>query len=221
MRTAVHPPQSIADEHTLVAQRYAGYFVGHPYRAAQQRVDRGAIQVDYTRQWKEPAVVSDGCDFCNELTDEDANRRVRGYQHAMDIEVLRPYSVAYAQWLASGRSDIPECEDITVDGITKTHGVSASEANRRKFIEMLADKIAVPPVSMIQLPLRLKRKLCIEWNHLYIDWLKENPDVQYDFARREFFRDTDEADVATEPRPKEWWQLFTWNDATSSSGGAA
>lgn len=218
VRTAVHPPQSIADEHTLIAQKYAGYFVGHPYRAAQQRVDRGAIQVDTSKPWKEPAVVSDGCDFCRTLTDEDVVRRVEGYQHAMDIEVLRPYSVAYAQWLASGREGVPDREDVTVDGITKTHGVSASQRNRRKFIAMLADKIAVPPVSMIDLPHRLKRKLCIEWNHLYLDWLKANPEISYDFERREFYRDTPEPDIAPESRPKEWWQLFSWNE---NAGGAA
>jgi hypothetical protein len=217
VRTAVHPPQSIADDHTLIAQRYSGYFVGHPYRAAQQRVDRGAIQVEYDKVWKEPAVVSDECDFCRGLSDEDVLRRVEGYQHAMDIEVLRPYSVAYAQWLATGNESIPERENVTVDGITKTHGVSASQHNRRKFIEMLGDKIAVPPVSMIDLPHRLKRKLCIEWNHLYLEWLESNPDVSYDFDRREFFRESGAPDPPKESRQKEWWQLFSWND---SPGGA-
>jgi hypothetical protein len=212
VRTPVHPPQSIADDHTLIAQRYAGYFVGHNYRAAQQRVDRGAIQVDLTKPWKEPAVVSDGCEFCRRLTDESVVRRVTGYQHAMDIEVLRPYSVAYAQWLASGREDIPEREQISVDGISKTHGVSASQRNRRTFIERLGEKIAVPPVSMVDLPHRLKRKLCIEWNHLYTEWLKANPDISYDFERREFYRETGEPAPIHETKQKEWWQLFSWND---------
>ena len=59
MRAVVELPQTLADEHTLIAQRYAGYFVGHPYRAAQQRVGPDAICVDTAKAWKEPSVTAD------------------------------------------------------------------------------------------------------------------------------------------------------------------
>jgi hypothetical protein len=206
MRYPVDPPPSLADQHTLVAQRYAGYFVGHPYRAAQQRVGPGAIQVDRSRPWREPAVVSDDCEFCRRLTDDEAERRVAGYQHAIDIEVLRPHALAYAEWLGS---DAPVVvEEVNIAGVVKRRGVGASQANRRKFIETHGDVMDVKPLPLIDLPLRLKRKLCIEWNHLYRDWLREHPDIQYDFATRTFYRDVPAPDDEAPVQPKEWWHGY-------------
>lgn len=206
MRYPVDPPPSLADQHTLVAQRYAGYFIGHPYRAAQQRVGPGAIQVDQSRAWQEPAVVSDGCEFCRRLTDEEAERRVAGYQHAIDIEVLRPHALAYAEWLGSDGPVV--FEEVNIAGMVKRRGVGASQANRRKFIETHGDVIDVKPLPLIDLPLRLKRKLCIEWNHLYRDWLLEHPDVRYDFATRTFYREIAVPEDEAPVQVKEWWHGY-------------
>lgn len=211
MRTPALLPQTLADEHTLIAQKYAGYFVGHPYRAAQQRVGPGAVQVDAKRDWREPNVVADGCAFCARLTDEEAARRVAGYQHAIDIEVLRPHSLAYAEWLSTGGEAV-DVEEVNLGGLLRVRGVSASAANRRKFLSTHADALAVRPFPMMELPLRLKRKLCIEWNHLYRDWLRDHPDVSYDFESREFYRDVEEAEARPRGQVKEWWSGYLPSD---------
>jgi hypothetical protein len=204
MRVAVPLPQSIADEHTLIAQKYAGHFVGHPYRAGQQRTGPGAIQVDRSKRWREPSIVADDCDFCRHLTDEDAVKRVAGYQHAIDIEVLRARAASFADWLAACE-DVPEVEDFVVAGETVRRGVTNSAANRRTFLETHEREFDVRALSMIELPLRLKRKLCIEWNHLYRDWLAEHKDTWYDFDDHEFYREIDDAPAPAPAQAKEWW----------------
>ena len=45
---------------------------------------------------------------------------------------------------------------------------------------------------MVDLPLRLKRKMCIEWNHVYTDFLTANPTVSYDFDSRMFLKEMPE-----------------------------
>jgi hypothetical protein len=202
MRAVVDLPQSLADAHTLVAQKYAGYFVGHPYRAAQQRVGPDAIRVDTSKAWTEPLVTADGCDFCRRLTDEEAERRVAGYQHAIDIEVLRPHALAYATWLGSGAR-----REEHVGGSSKPRSQNSSASDRRAFIETHRDILQVQPYPMIDLPLRLKRKLCIEWNHLYRDYIESSPGVRYDFDNREFYREVDEPTGAGE-RIEDWWQTY-------------
>jgi hypothetical protein len=138
VRVAIPLPQSLADQHTLIAQKYAGHFIGHPYRAAQQRTGPGAIQVEIDKPWKEPAVVADDCEFCARLTDEDATRRVAGYQHAIDIEVLRSRAASFADWLASCSSDIPEIEEVAVGETIVRRGVMNSAQNRRAYIAAAA-----------------------------------------------------------------------------------
>lgn len=201
VRVIVEFPQALADEHTLIAQRYAGYFVGHAYRAAQQRVGPDAIRVDRTRPWTEPRVVADNCEFCVRLTDEDAIRRVAGYQHAIDIEVLRPHALAYATWLGSAarREEVLYGEGKSAEG-----GTSASD--RRTFINTHKDILQIRPYPMVDLPLRLKRKLCIEWNHVYRDWMRENEGVRYDAATRDFYREVEEPPPGASP--DEWWQAY-------------
>jgi hypothetical protein len=219
MRAATSLPPALADEHTLIAQRYAGFFLGHPYRAAQQKTGPGAIVIDWNRGWREPAVVSDGCDFCARLTDDEAVRRVAGYQHAIDIEVLRPYALLYSEWLRSGSPDVVEREEVDIAGVVQVRGTHASQANRRRFIELHLDTLAEKPCDMTQMPLRLKRKLCIEWNHLYRDWLRENPDISYDFEAREFYRELASIESTPRDEPKEWWHdMVAGNPFT---GGAA
>jgi hypothetical protein len=202
MRAIVEFPQALADEHTLIAQRYAGYFVGHPYRAAQQRVGPDAIRVETAKAWKEPMVTADDCVFCARLTDEDAVRRVAGYQHAIDIEVLRPHALAYATWLGSGARH----DDLRTTGGEKPRGLSTSAADRRAFIETHRDILQIQPYPMVDLPLRLKRKLCIEWNHVYTDWMRENDGVRYDPDTRDFYREVTAPPPGAEP--SDWWHAY-------------
>ncbi len=151
---------------------------------------------------EEPAVASDGCDFCGRLTDAEAERRVAGYRHAIDIEVLRARSNLYADWLAAA-DGVPNVEDVTIAGVEKRRGVSADPLNRRRFIELHADKFDTVGVNMIALPLRLKRKLCIEWNHLYRDWLAACPEAHYDAGKREFYHEV--ADSEPDVQVSAWW----------------
>lgn len=205
MRTPIDPPQAFADAHTLIAQRYAGYFLGHPFRAAQQRIGPEAIQVDWKTPWREPSVVSDDCIFCAKLTDDEAVRRVAGYQHAIDIEVLRPQALAYAEWLGTHAEVV---EEITIAGYLTKRGISASPENRRRFIEQHQASFKELPISMIDLPLRLKRKLCIEWNHLYRDWLAADPDVQYESEHRQFYREIELPPEPVESSMRDWWRGY-------------
>jgi len=207
MRLSVPIPQWLADEHTLIAQKYAGYFVGHPYRAAQQRTGPGAIVVDRVHPWKEPAVVADGCMFCERLTDEDAARRVAGFQHAIDIEVLRSCAAAYTEWLAMGE-DVPETEELQIGERVVRRGVLNNPANRRHFIETHPERFETSALPIVRLPLRLKRKLCIDWNHLYLEFLRQNPGVSYDFEAREFFREGDAPEATGAPGVKPWWGAY-------------
>jgi hypothetical protein len=212
VRVTVDPPQSFADEHTLIAQRYAGFFLGHPYRAAQQRVGPGAIQIDTTKAWREPAVTADDCALCVHMTDDDVVRRVAGYQHAIDIEVLRPHSLAYSVWLGAGTVDAEEAGEL------KTRAAAASQENRRHFIEQNPATLHVQPLSMVGLPLRLKRKLCIEWNHLYRDWMRAQPDIEYDFEARTFYREVEPQEPPAEARAR-WWLGYV-PDARDGQGAA-
>lgn len=193
-RELVKPPRAVVDEHTLIAQKYAGYLVGHPYRQKQQST---IITVDKTRRWREPAVVADDCIFCVRLTDEDAVRRVAGYQFRIDVEVLASKWVYYAKWVTEGGPDVPE------PGADMRH----NQANYRRFCElfqgMSTDSPATQwraalhregwktrPLPLVNLPLRIKRKLCIEWNHLYTSWMIADG-IGYDFELREFWREAE------------------------------
>jgi hypothetical protein len=215
VRVAIPLPQSLADQHTLIAQKYAGHFVGHPYRAAQQRTGPGAIQVDYARTWKEPAVVADDCVFCARLTDEDVVRRVAGYQHAIDIEVLRSRAASFADWLASCSPDIPEIEEVAIGETVVRRGVMNSARNRRAYIAARPHEFDTTSLSMVELPLRLKRKLCIEWNHLYRDWLNEHEGAWYDFEAREFYREVSEPEAPPAEEVKAWWGVAGFGATTS------
>jgi hypothetical protein len=210
VREVVDPPREVADEHTLIAQRYAGYFVGHPYRAEQQGT---TITIDRTREWREPSAVRCDCELCVRLTDAEAIRRVAGYQWQLDIESTRTKGRHYAVWMESGDPRIPEPAD---------HIWSHSQANLRMFVELFQSepregrehpygRKAQPlgwrlrPLPMVDLPLRLKRKLCVEWNHALRSWMIRDM-VFYDFEQREFWREVpDVLSAAIEPYAGPEW----------------
>jgi hypothetical protein len=190
-------PQALIDQHTLIAQRYAGWFFGRPFRHQQEQIGPSAITYEGER-WREPVVVEDDCEFCRRMTDEDVERRIAGYQHQLDIEVLRPHMTEYSEWLAQKVDEVPEKQAVMYNDQIYERGITGSQVNRRTFIEKYIEprmkKIAtlVAPLPMVRLPFRLKRKLCIEWNHLYRDFLAEHPEITYDFEKREFMIDLPE-----------------------------
>lgn len=201
-----------ADRLAIIAQRYAGFFVGKQYNFDQQTVfvvttpDLKGIHLG--KPWKEPIVISDDCDFCKHTTDERAVERVAGYQHQIDIEILRSKSRFYTAWLRENGPDVIEHEWVkepTAESGQIEVGKVASAANRRRFIELHQDVPRQTSIGsdrpsgwkqkslpIVDLPLRLKRKMCIEWNHVYRDYLKDNPSVSYDFEARIFLKDMPE-----------------------------
>jgi len=183
----VIPPQELADEHTLLAQKYAGYFVGHPYRNEPWQ---SVTKVNRKRKWKEPSVVADDCEFCVTLNNEQAVRRIAGYQFQLDIECTRTKYMYLEAWLKAG-IDVPNSDAGRRDW-----------ANLRRFIELRQDVKTekrpngwrLRPLPLHELPLRLKRKLCIEWNHVYIRWMKKE-NLLYDKGQRMFYREVSLEDV--------------------------
>ncbi len=191
-REAVTPSQELADAHTLAAQRYAGYLVGHPYRNQRQST---IVTVDRQRVWREPAIVADDCIFCVRMTDEEAVERVLGFQFAIDKESMGLGKHKYLRaWVMSGSPDVPEPNVLL-----------GSRRNLRKFCELFQDMPTekrpngwkLRPLPFCTLPLRLQRKLCVEWNHIYLAWMQEN-DLQYDFEKHEFWHEVPDP----EPEPE-------------------
>jgi hypothetical protein len=192
----------------VAAQRYAGYFTGHPYTFDQQSQyqivppgsNKKGIHVS-KKKWTEPTVIADDCQFCVRLTDESAESRVAGYQHQLDIEILRSKVHFYRNWLEECGPNVVDKIETEEGGKKRQYGVEPSAANRRAFLAAEQDRPRITRLGLerndgwtlkslpiVDLPLKLKRKLCIEWNHIYTDFLKENPTVEYDFERKEFYR---------------------------------
>lgn len=215
VREEVKPPRELADEHTLIAQRYAGALVGHPYRNQQQST---VTNVDRSRPWREPAIVADDCLFCVRLTDEEAVRRVEGFQHQIDIEATRTKRQHLREWLVSRSPDIPEPTSELGEDLLHFDS-SLGRANLRRFCELFQDMPTekrpsgwnTKPFPLVALPLRIKRKMCIEWNHLYLRWMAENG-LQYDFEQHVFWHD-----VVAQPEPQPPAELEPW----MGCGGAA
>jgi len=188
-RIKVHVPQRISDQHTLAAQYMAGALVGHPYRQLQQTT---TITVDESKPWREPVVARDKCVFCSRMTDEEVQRRILGYQAAIDRESISPVSSMYQDWLVECSPSVVDVnESDTPDGKV-CKGNPQSKINRRNFLRENAAWIEVHPFPMYDLPMKLQRKLVIQWNHIYTAWMAENPEknIQYDFEEHEFFRMT-------------------------------
>lgn len=201
-----------ADKLAIIAQKYAGFFVGKNYRFDQQSVyavtDSDNKGIHLGKEWKEPLVMSDDCDFCKHMTDERVVERVAGYQHQIDIEILRSKEYFYGHWLVDNGPHIIDREwvkDSEAEAGQRQVGIRHSAKNRRRFIELHQE---VPRVTttgverpdgwkqkalpIVNLPLRLKRKLCIEWNHVYRDYLADNPSITYDFKSRVFLKEMPE-----------------------------
>lgn len=191
MRQSVSVPQEVVDEHALVAQRYAGYLVGHPIRAERYTTPlRGSVTVDRTRAWVEPNPMQDDCLFCQRLTDDEAVRRVAGFQAAIDKEVLGTKWRHLNAW-AMERGLDPNSHAVRRQFIEENQNVPrdtvSGYGNNRKPRPTGWLTKAAPLVSM---PLRIKRKLCIDWNHVYTAWMKAEG-LEYDFEKHEFFRNLD------------------------------
>ena len=207
------PGTNPSDKLAIIAQKYAGFFTGKSYRFDQQSIyivtqnaDTKGIHVG--KAWKEPVVIGDDCDFCTHTNDVRVVERVAGYQHQIDIEILRAKNAFYNVWLKENGPDVIEhmfIKDSTAESGQVEVGKVDSAVNRRKFIELHQDTprqtrsgLDRPngwnqkSLPIVNLPLRLKRKMVIEWNHVYRDYLAANPSITYDFEARIFLKEMPE-----------------------------
>lgn len=172
--------QDLADKWALAAQKYAGHFYGYKIRAQQH--GKGAPDVELSEElWEEPLVFEDKCEFCAVMTDERVEDRILGFQAAIDKEVLGLKYGHYRPWIESDDPRVPEPRQYD------------SRRNRRLFIELFQD-MPTPnrpegwknrALDLTKLPMHLKRRLCIEWNHIFREWLDTNKDAfYYDFEER-------------------------------------
>ena len=197
---AVKPGQAVADKFALIAQNYAGYLVGHPYHSARFG-EPNTSTVDRTKPWREPNVLPDNCVFCEDMTDENVIQRVAGYQSQIDKEVIvrnTGKSWAYSKWVEARPSPRRTVAEL-----------------RREFCETFqdgrvegVDEWTEKSFPLTHLPMRLKRKMCIEWNHTYIDLMK-NEDLYYDFSAKEFRRNAHLVAPDAQPSAQPRWVFPT------------
>ena len=200
----ISTPQAVDDAIALAAQRYVGWFTGHPTRVVQHPYELVGGMTMGREEWREPIILTDDCVFCVRLTDESAIRRVDGFQAAIDKEVLARKWRFFEEWAAGHGYEI---------------GAYAYDAsNRRWWREFIEEQQDLPRTytayhgnyeerpdgwevkafPLCKLPLRLKRKLCIEWNHIYTTWMAADG-VRYDFETSTFFME-----IAPKEVPNLW-----------------
>lgn len=159
-------PLRVADEYVSKAQEYVGYFYGRRVISGQMQQIRTDERGQYDASvvltdeaWSEPFVIEDDCIFCQRMTDETVEERVAGFQWEIDKESSS--TVSSVSNTEFRHSDFP----ATAEGRAEYHA----------RIEQLAGTPGVGefwrPFPLIRLPHEVKRKLCIEWNHIVRDWL--------------------------------------------------
>lgn len=165
-------PVRVADDYVDVAQRYVGYFYGKQVISGQMMpivedkdtkymVDSSVKKLE--SDWVEPFVMEDDCPMCQRMTDESVEERVAGFQWEIDKE-------------AGGRS-------ASIGG-PKSGDYADSAGGRAQYHDALDLFLAEHPeiwrpFPLIRLPHEVKRKLCIEWNHVVRDWLDDDPRYCY------------------------------------------
>ncbi len=197
MRQKVEVPQAVIDEHTAVAQTYAGYLVGHPIRAARYTTPlKGSVQIDWNTPWAEPNPMQDTCVFCLLLNDFSVEKRVAGFQAAIDKEVLATKRLYFDKWVAA--TGLPPFGDETQKHAAwrvfiREHQYKSIPAHQGQWGSWKPEKPggwSTKAADLTSLPLRLKRKMVIGWNHCYTKWM-EKEGLSYDFDAHEFYRDLD------------------------------
>lgn len=190
MRQPITPPQEVRDEHALVAQTYAGFLVGHPVRAARYTTPLpGSVNIDKTRPWVEPNPMPDDCIFCQRLTDDEAVRRVAGFQAAIDKEVLGRKWSHFSRWAQEHGHTV-----ATPSNAPANHPLWRAFIEEQQYVPRQTQSGVPRPhgwetkaASIVSLPLRIKRKMCIDWNHVYTRWMAAEG-LSYDFDKREFYK---------------------------------
>lgn len=164
-------PLWVADQYVAVAQTYAGYFWGKKVTSAQMTPitddeegyarDTSVKMLD--EDWVEPFDIEDDCPFCQRMTDESVEQRVAAFQWEIDKEVSARMRVR------QGPSH--SAFDETPDGRVAYH----AEVDQH----LTENPDLFRPLPLIRLPFRLKRLLCIQWNHVVRDWMHNDPRYAY------------------------------------------
>ena len=167
-------PLTIADQMAEAAQHMVGYFTGRKVTVGQMGVlkytDRGEMDtsVEVGDTWTETFELADDCVFCSEMTDESVKDRVAGFQWALDKEVANRFGAGLGY-----PEETPENPPLHYSHDDK-------DAGRREYHEELKAWYVEHPmllkvIPLIDLPLNLKRTLCIQWNHIVLEHLKVEP----------------------------------------------
>lgn len=163
-------PLRVADAYVHVAQEFVGYFYGKHVTSEQMRNIGTDERGDYDSsvkltdsEWVEPFDIEDDCPMCQRMTDRSVEERVAGFQWELDKESQS----RTAQNGGPRHADY----DMTPEGRAEYH--AAVDAH------LAAHPQNWRPFPLIKLPHRLKRLLCIRWNHVVRDWLTEDPRYSY------------------------------------------
>ncbi len=150
------------NEIVAVAQKYVGYFHGREVIADPSV---WSFRMRVGGKWREPTVVRDDCVFCRNMTDDDVRKRIIYFQLSWEIEVCRANQTLPGY---PHRMDYPILEP------GKWH-----EAVERWYQEFKERDSRLPVLSyrFDLLPLRIQRKICIEWNHVWLRWLEKQPEL--------------------------------------------
>lgn len=157
------PPQ-FNNEIVDVVQRYVGYFHG---KEVVIENTFGAIRATLGKKaWREPHVVRDDCEFCQKMTDESVRKRIMAFQYAMDLEVTRNNNLLPGY---PDRRDFPVFDPgAWFEAVDKWYEKFKQRDDRRPLL-------AYP---LHELPLRIQRKICIEWNHIWKRWIDKKPELR-------------------------------------------
>jgi hypothetical protein len=171
---AMYVEQALADQWTHEAQKFVGYWHGVQVTGVQLSAKVNVTDVP----WEEPLDETDGCVFCERMTEELVEERILGFQHEMDNEVVRINSWVRA---ASGDMDISEqAFAFTAD----REEFAAHHAAVMKAYALAPAQFDPRPYDFISLPFYLKWRLCVNWNHVLVRWLDAHPTYEYSFEKR-------------------------------------
>lgn len=171
-------PRKISDEMTHATQRMIGYFDAQhrDVRSGQMaplkadvfgRVYDPSVATGAADSWREPFEAPDDCKFCAATTDERIRERIDGMQWAMDKElaVTVPYTVP---------------QDVDLLSYPHDYSTPANWPERQAFrARQVAwereHPNALHAYYLHDLPWHLQRTLVTQWNHIWRDWLAEDP----------------------------------------------
>ncbi len=179
--------QGLADEWTLIAQRFVGYWHGYPVQGLQL----SPVTLIGDQAWVEPMDESDDCSFCTATSPERVEARILGYQHALDKEFIRINSVAVSQAADVWRYEKKHGAREKDFGETRIEALAHDNYNDYRILVTWVERnckdedIEAHSYEFVDLPYYLKFRLCVLWNHALNRWLGAHPEFMYDTVAHE------------------------------------